>query len=94
LKHLAAPLDRIGSRFRHPALGTRPRFGLLEQSTQLPEQHTGQCAVPLERLDPIQPRQHAPRLLHVATVAALESRCCAGIVPNRKTLAAATGRHT
>src|SRR5438067_2119342 len=58
-------LGEVGSR----AFAPHPDLGVREQAADLVEQQAGRRTVRLERLDPLEPRQHGAGLVHASTVA-------------------------
>src|SRR5438874_5863164 len=50
-------------------LRAHPDLRVREQPAHLLEQDAGRCIAGLERLDPLEPREHGTRLVHPSTVA-------------------------
>src|SRR5262245_54025022 len=68
------PLDGAVGGLRRARLNAYPRLRLGHERAELVEENLGGGSRPVERLDPLQPRQHGPRLLHLPTVASAEAR--------------------
>ena len=68
-------------------LDAHPRLRLGDELAQLGEHELGGGAPALERLDPFQPPQHRPRLVHLPNVAAVVHRSRVSFVPSSYTRA-------
>ena len=62
-------LDRVLRAIGRTVLDAHPCLRLGDELTQLGEQDVGGRAAPVERLDPLQPLEHRPRLVHHPKVA-------------------------
>src|SRR5438132_8063154 len=69
LQRLPTAFERAAGEVGARRLGAHPRLGFAEQAPDLVEQHVGRRAGLLQRLDPLEPRQHRTGLVHVPTVA-------------------------
>jgi hypothetical protein len=83
-------LDRVLGPIGRSRLDLHPRLRLGDELAQLGEHHVGRRACAIERLDPLQPLEHRPRLVHRPTVAAQDRRGRVDCVPSSYTRAVTT----
>jgi hypothetical protein len=77
-----AAVERVRGELGAVALGLEPRLAFAEQLSNLGEQRLRRRAFALERLDPRQPLEHRPCLVHDPNVAGESGRNCVGPVTN------------
>src|SRR5215468_3129207 len=73
----AAALERLYSLAGAVPLGPDPLLAFAEELPDLREQQLRRCTLALERLDPLQPVNDRPRLVHATNVAGKSARVCA-----------------
>ena len=73
----AAAFERVGSGVGALALGVQPRLAFAQQFAHLGQQLLRPYALPLERLDPLEPVHDCARFVHTPNLAAESGRDCA-----------------
>jgi class 3 adenylate cyclase len=84
---LTEALDRVLGAFCRTGLDAHPRLSLGDELAQLGEDELGGRAATVQRLDPLQPPQHRPRLVHLTNVAWCCPRRRVSFVPSSYTRA-------
>ena len=75
-------VERVDGELGAVALGLEPRLAFAQELANLREQCLWSRALAFERLDPLQPLQHCPCLVHDPKVAGESGRNCARHVAN------------
>src|SRR5713101_5247432 len=81
VERLPAALERAFGEVGARRLRAYPLLGVGEQASHFLEQHSRRRPGLLERLDPLEPRQHGTRLVHVPTVTPRAAPLCDELVP-------------
>lgn len=74
-----AAIERVDGELGAVALGLEPHLAFAQKLANLGEQRLRSSALALERLDPLQPLQDCPCLIHDPKVAGKDGRNCINV---------------